>query len=64
MAMVGEVEVDEWLPHHFSCLLMEKVVKEEVVEVEQVVFEKEVVVEVEHAMAEMEEVVEVEHAVF
>jgi len=63
MAMVGEAEVDEWLPHHFSYLWMENFVKGEVVEVEQAVYE-EVVVEVEHVMLEMEEVVEVEQDVF
>ena len=63
--MVGEVEVDEWLPHHFSYLWMENFVKEEIlveVEVEHAVYE-EVMVEVEHAMLETE-VVEVEQAVF
>ena len=60
--MVGEAEVDEWLPHHFSYLWMENFVKEVVVEVEHAVYE-EVMVEVEHAMLEME-VAEVEQAVF
>jgi hypothetical protein len=64
MAMVGEGEVDEWLPHHFFYLWMENFVKEEVV-VEQAVLEKEVVVEVEHVVLETdEEVVEVEQVVF
>lgn len=62
--MVGEAEVDEWLPHHFFYLWMENFVKEEVVEVEQAVFEKEVVVQVEHAVLETEEEVEVEQTVF
>ena len=61
MTVVLEAEVDEGLPHDFFYLRMGNFVKREVVEVEQVVFEKNVVVEVEQVVFQE---VEMEQEVF